>query len=68
MSKSQRIKSLLSDEDFRSVVTDVRAALTKKVMAKATTPEDRQQLLAEYHALDRLLAKMGAEASRKETE
>lgn len=58
MSKQRRIKSLLGDDDFLSVVSETRDALTKKVMRKATSDEERLQALAEYHALDTLMARM----------
>lgn len=60
--KSHRIKSLLSDEDFLGVVQSTKDTLTKKVMAKATSDEERPKLLAEYHALDTLLNRMRSEA------
>ena len=64
--KSHRIKSLVSDEDFLGLVADIRVYLTKKVMAQATSPEERQELLAEYHALDRLMNRMRSEAHNAE--
>lgn len=68
MSKSQRIKSLLSDEDFLSVVSDQRAALTKKVMSTSVSPEEALMLRAECHALDSLLARMRSTAQNAEKE
>jgi len=68
MSKSERIKSLLSDSDFLDVVADTRAALTKKVMSKGTAEEDRLEALAEYHALDTLLGKMRSHAQNAKDE
>lgn len=58
MSKSQRIKSILNDDDFKGVVDDIRASLTKKVMHKGTAEEERPKLLAEFHALETLMSKM----------
>lgn len=62
MSKSNRIKSLLSDEDFLSVIADERQALTKKVMSKSTSPEDALHARTECHALDSLISRMRSEA------
>lgn len=63
MSKSHRIRAILADDDFLSMVALMRDRLTKKVMAQATSDEDRQLALAEYHALDSLMAIMRSEAS-----
>lgn len=58
MSKQHRIKSLLGDDDFLSVVQETRDALTKKVMRKGTSEQERLDALAEYHALDNLMARL----------
>ena len=53
-----RIKQILADEDFVQMVARVRDGLTKEVMSKKTADERRSEALAEYHALDSLMAKM----------
>lgn len=68
MSKSQRIKSLLGDEDFLSVVKQMQDTLTKKVMSPSTSPDEREGALAEYHALTKLINRMRSEAHNAETE
>lgn len=57
-----RIKAILADEDFVGMVSKVRADLTKEVMSKRTGDERRSEALAEYHALDSLLAKLRSTA------
>lgn len=68
MNKSHRIKSLLSDKDFLSVVDQVKAALTKKVMSAKTTDEDRAEALAEFHGMDKLVNRMRAIAQDAEND
>ncbi len=60
MSRSHRIRSLLGDEDFLSVVSEVKATLTKKVMNAKTLDDERAQYLAEFHAMDKLVNRMRA--------
>lgn len=60
--KANRIKAILNDTDFLGVVQQTRDTLTKKVMAKATSEDERLELLAEYHALDTLMNRMRSEA------
>lgn len=45
-------------EAFTDAVRAVREGLTNSVMAAATTLEDRDALLAEYHALERVVIKL----------
>lgn len=68
MSRSHRIKSLISDTDFLSLVSDMEASLTKKVMSPATSPEEREAALAEYHALAKLINRMRSEAQNAKDE
>ena len=48
------------------MVEKTKTMLTKKVMAKSTSDEERLKLLAEYHALGSLMARMGSEAHNAE--
>lgn len=57
-----RIASILKDEDFKELVSRMKADLTGRVMAKATDDEARATALAQFHALDTLVARMGTEA------
>lgn len=64
----QRVQQILKDEDFTAIVTRTKERLTAKVMAKATGDFDRTRALAEFHALDSLIAQMRSEAQNtKET-
>ena len=49
------VKRVLENASFIEVVEGRKAALTKSVMSKSTTDEDRAQALSDYHALLRLL-------------
>lgn len=68
MSKASRIAAILADQDFCDTVTRAKAELTQKVMARATSGEDRADAMAEYHALDRLMARLRAVASDMDKE
>lgn len=59
---ADRIKAILADTDFLAVVEKTRQSLTKKVMAKGTSDEDRQEALSTYHCLDILIAQIRSEA------
>ena len=59
---ADRIASILKDEDFTALVDQTKASLTRKVMAKATDEDARAEALAQFHALDTLIAKMRSEA------
>lgn len=66
--RAERIRVLLGSEDFQEVIAETRDSLTKKVMARSTSDEDRAGYLAEYHALDRLLRSMESEAQNARNE
>lgn len=59
---ADRIKALLADQDFSELVDRMKADLTKRVMARRTSDEDRASALAQFHALDTLLSQMRSEA------
>jgi hypothetical protein len=52
----------MKDEDFKSVVSEMETHLTGKVMAPATTEEDRNKALSQYHGLRALLGRLHSEA------
>lgn len=58
MGRSERIAAILADTDFAEMVAGIGQRLTQRVMAPATSEEDRQKALAEYHALERVVAEM----------
>lgn len=58
MARSERIAAILADPDFVAMVADIGQRLTQRVMAPATSDEDRQKALAEYHALERIVVAM----------
>lgn len=60
MALSERIAAILADADFGALVSGIEDQLTQRVMAPATSEEDRQKALAEYHALGRVLSAMRA--------
>lgn len=62
----ERIAAIIADDDFKAVVADIEAGLTRKVMATATSSEDREKALTEYHALLRLMAVLRDRAGNKE--
>lgn len=47
---------------FSEVVAEVRKEITDSVMSSATTDEERAGFLAEYHALDRVINRLGSQA------
>ena len=49
--RSDRIKAILADQDFQWAIERLEAQLTRKVMASATTEEDRAAALHTYHGL-----------------
>lgn len=51
---------LLNHPDFKAMVEKMRADMTRQVMARQTSPEDREEILRRYHLLDSILAEMGA--------
>lgn len=66
MSQAERISAILADTDFRETVTGLEAQLTRKVMGKATPPEDRAEALNLFHALQMLLSTLRSVASNKD--
>lgn len=54
------MQELLNHPDFKAMVEKMRADMTRKVMARGTSEEDRQEILRKYHLLDSILAEMGA--------
>lgn len=60
------LKEILECEEFVTLCDGIKERLTKKVMAHSTPPETRDALLAEYHALNRVLAEMRTEAAKRQ--
>lgn len=54
----KRLAALAADADFLALISDMEIRATKKVMALATSDEDRTNALAEYHALQRIKAQL----------
>ena len=54
----KRIAAIAADPDFLEFVASERTRLTGRVMSAATSPEDREKALTDYHALARLVARM----------
>lgn len=54
------IEELLNHPDFRELVQEMRDDLTKIVMSKSTSDEERELALTKFHLLDSLLVKMGS--------
>jgi hypothetical protein len=52
--KPDHAARIVADEDFQKMLDKIGEQLTGKVMATATSVEDREKALAEYHALQRL--------------
>lgn len=65
-----RIAAIAADQDFLAFVASERERLTGKVMSAATSPEDREKALTDYHALARLVARMASveQEAKKETD
>lgn len=59
---NHRLAEIARDADFREMVSLIETNLTQRVMAATTSPEDRAQLLAEYHGLQRVKAALGMAA------
>lgn len=64
--KSKRLAAILADDVFKETVEARKAHLTAKVMSAATSTEDREKTLAEFHALDRLVNWMRSAATTNE--
>lgn len=54
------IEELLNHPDFRELVQEMRDDLTKIVMSKGATDEERADAFTKFHLLDSLLTKMGS--------
>lgn len=65
MATSDQLARILADDAFQGFVTSQKEAITRKVMSAATSAEDREKALAEYHALTALVARMGSAAADK---
>lgn len=65
-----RIAAIAADQDFLAFVASERERLTGRVMSAATSPEDREKALTDYHALARLVARMASveQEAKKETD
>jgi hypothetical protein len=59
---NHRLAEIARDEDFRGMIFKIEEHLTQKVMAATTSQEDRAQLLAEYHGIQRVKAALGMAA------
>jgi hypothetical protein len=66
----KRIAAIAADPDFLAFVALDREQLTRKVMSAATSPEDREKALTDYHAIARLVARMGSavQEAQKDTD
>lgn len=49
-----RIAAIWADEDFQAVISQIEEKLTRKVMSQGTSPQDREQTLAQFHGLQTL--------------
>ncbi len=67
MARSERIAAIARDQDFLEFVEETKRQLTGKVMSTATSPEDREKALTEYHALSRLMSRMACVDQPKES-
>lgn len=67
MARSDRIKAILADQDFQWAIGRLEAQLTRKVMASATTEEDRAAALHTYHGLQAAKASLRSVASEEES-
>ncbi len=65
---NKRLAAIAGDQDFRELLDQIGQQLTAKVMATATSPEDRQNALAEYHALQRIRANLASVAHNAQQE
>lgn len=57
------LRRVLESPAFREVCEQVRSSLTRKVMHRDTSPDERDGFLAEYRALERVLAALENEAT-----
>lgn len=70
MANFKRVAAIAADPDFLGFVALERERLTGKVMSAATSLEDREKALTDYHALARLVARMASvqHDAKKETD
>lgn len=59
---SKRLAAIATDADFQAFLAEWGEGLTRKVMSAATSGEDREKALTEYHVLKTLAAKMASVA------
>lgn len=66
----RRIAAIAADPDFLEFVAFERTRLTGKVMSAATSTEDREKALTDYHAIARLVARMASaeQEAKKDTD
>ncbi len=66
----KRIAAIAADQDFLGFVAAERERLTGRVMSTATSAEDRERALIDYHALARLVARMASaeQEAKKDTD
>lgn len=50
------LKKITESQTFKAICERVRSSLTRRVMSANTSDEERANCLAEYRALERLLA------------
>ena len=55
---------MLESQDFTKLCDTVRDDLTKRVMAPSATLEDREDAVAQFHALNRVLKAMRVQANK----
>jgi hypothetical protein len=61
---TNNLKRILEDQDFVKVVRSINDRLTAKVMSAATSPDDRETALHEYHGLQRVMKTLLAATSQ----
>lgn len=57
------IRRIAEDRSFQALMGAIKTQAIKRILARTTTPEDREAHLADYHAVERLEAKIRAEAN-----
>ena len=61
---TERLRQMMDDEEFTSLVDSVRKDLVGTVMDCSTTDEDRAGALAEHHALERVMKKLKSKINK----
>jgi len=64
--RANRISAILADQDFCETVKALESQLTRKVMSRATSSEDRAEALGQFHAMQAVLSALRAVASEKD--